>query len=179
MTPLKSRQIAASLALAALFGLGACASSQAAAPAARVAASADPVATTVMPFFDALAREDMAAAMALAARPDVTINAVFNPNGQTDDASIRTFPLSSYLGIVFRNYENVVFLDRRYSVADTGRTVWVEAEGDLRVAATGTPYRNRYVFKVELENGRISGLSEWVNTVTLTQQGIAARPAGQ
>jgi ketosteroid isomerase-like protein len=49
----------------------------------------------------------------------------------------------------------------------------------LVVAASGQPYKNGYVFKLTLANNRIEKIEEWVNTVTLTQQGIAARPARQ
>lgn len=135
----------------------------------------DPVANVVVPLFDAVANEDLAAAGAFLV-DGAPIYAMFNPNGQTDAASIRTFPATAYFQLVARNYENIVFTDRTYSIAEEGRTVWMEANGDLRLEASGAPYRNRYVFKISLnEVGKVLEIREWVNTVTLTQQGIAAR----
>lgn len=134
----------------------------------------DPVAGVVDPLFEAVAKEDLAAANTLLVE-GAPIQAMFNPNGQTDAASIRTFPATAYFALVSRNYENIVFNERSYSVADDGQTVWMEANGDLKLEKTGTPYRNRYVFKISLnEDGKVTQIREWVNTVTLTQQGIAA-----
>ena len=138
-------------------------------------ASRDPVADIVAPLFEAVANEDLSAASTFLVR-GAPIHAMFNPSGSTDDASIRTFPAVGYFQLVTKNYENIVFNNRTYSVADEGRTVWMEANGDLRLEATGAAYRNRYVFKVSLnEAGKVTEIREWVNTVTLTQQGITAR----
>lgn len=152
--------------------LAACATTPAAPP------RPDPIVGIVAPFFDAVAREDLASVQTFIT-PDATVQAMFNPNGLNGAEHIRTFPTTAYFGIVSRNYDNIAFSDRVFSVADNGSTVWMEAQGQLVVAATGAPYRNGYVFKLTLENGRIRTIQEWVNTMTLTQQGIAARPAGQ
>lgn len=134
----------------------------------------DPVTDVVAPLFEAVAKEDLAAANAFLME-GAPIHAMFNPNGETGEGSIRTFPATAYFQLVAGNYENIVFTDRTYSVADDGKTVWMEANGDLRLEATGAPYRNRYVFKLTLNDaGKITEIREWVNTVTLTQQGIAA-----
>jgi ketosteroid isomerase-like protein len=137
--------------------------------------SVDPVGTVIMPFFDAVLAEDLTRVREILA-PDATVIAMFNPDGTTDDASIRRFPALAYFGIVTRNYQNIEFVDRTYSVADQGHTVWMEARGNLQVAATGQPYRNRYVFKIVIDhNGKVASLSEWVNTATLASQGLTAR----
>ena len=132
-----------------------------------------PVASVVEPFFEAVAREDLVAVQKFIT-PDSIVQAMFNPNGQNGAAHIRSFPATAYFAIVTRNYENIVFSDRIFSVSRDGRTVWMEAQGNLIVAATGKPYRNGYVFKLTLENGKIKAIQEWVNTVTLTQQGLSA-----
>ncbi len=134
----------------------------------------DPVQGVIVPLFDAVAAEDLSAAQSHIV-DGAPIHAMFNPNGQTDGASIRTFPATAYFALVTQNYENIVFSDRTFSVGDDGKTVWMEANGNLRLEATGTPYHNRYVFKFTLgEDHKITEIREWVNTVTLTQQGIAA-----
>ncbi|WP_422343458.1 nuclear transport factor 2 family protein [Parasphingorhabdus sp.] len=145
--------------------------------AAPVAAhdSRDPVKTVVKPLFDAVLAEDLAKVREILA-PEATLFAMFNPNGTTDEASIRQFPALAYFDIVTKNYENIEFRDRTYSVTDDGRTVWMEASGNLLVAATGEPYRNRYVFKITIdEDGKVTNISEWVNTATLASQGLTAR----
>jgi len=137
-------------------------------------APADPVNTVVIPMFEAVAREDLGAATRFLAE-GAMLRAMFNPNGETGEGSVRTFPATAYFTLVARNYENIVFNNRTYSVADDGKTVWMEANGDLRLEANGSPYRNRYVFKITLNaQGKVTEIREWVNTVTLTQQGIAA-----
>jgi ketosteroid isomerase-like protein len=130
----------------------------------------------VQRFFDAVAKEDEAAVRALIL-PDARVRAMFNPNGDTGPDAIRVFPMTAYFEVITRNYDNIVFRDPVYSVADDGRTVWVEARGDRVVTATGQPYRNGYLFRLKLQDGRIAALDEWVNTVTLTRQGIAAQPS--
>ena len=137
-------------------------------------AEADPIENVVAPLFEAVAAEDLAAAQSYIVQ-GAPIHAMFNPSGETDASSVRTFPAVAYFGLVTQNYENIVFSDRTYSVADDGKTVWMEANGNLRLEATGTPYLNRYVFKFTLnQEHKITEIREWVNTVTLTQQGIAA-----
>ncbi|MEM9286572.1 MAG: nuclear transport factor 2 family protein [Pseudomonadota bacterium] len=144
------------------------------APIAAQAETLSPVDTVVVPLFDAVAKEDLAAASAYLV-DGAPIHAMFNPNGSTDAASVRTFPAVAYFTLVTRNYENIVFRERTYSVSDDGKTVWMEANGDLRLEKTGTPYRNRYVFKFSLnKDGKVTEIREWVNTVTLTRQGITA-----
>lgn len=134
----------------------------------------DPVKTVIVPMFEAVAAEDLAAAQSHIVE-GAPIHAMFNPTGETDASSIRTFPAVAYFGLVTQSYENIVFSDRTYTVGDDGKTVWMEANGNLRLEATGTPYLNRYVFKFTLnEDQKITEIREWVNTVTLTQQGIAA-----
>ncbi len=148
----------------------------AATPLSAVAgtAEADPVNNVVIPLFDAVAQENLASARSLLV-DGAPIYAMFNPTGQTDTASIRTFPAVAYFGTVTQNYENIVFSDRTYSVADDGKTVWMEANGNLRLEKTGSPYLNRYVFKITLnDEQKITEIREWVNTVTLSQQGITA-----
>lgn len=138
----------------------------------RAVAATDPVKGAVEPFLEAVERGDAETAFGFLA-PGAEVHAMFNPNGDASDAGIRRFPARGYFGVVMRNYDVIRLTDRRFSVVDHGRSVWMEAEGDLRVAATGKPYRNRYVFRFDLDAaGRIGHVSEWVNTVTLAREGV-------
>lgn len=147
---------------------------QSAVPAAQPAAQTPAALATRL--FDAMAREDLPAAAALFA-PGAEFVLPYNPNGDASAAGIRRFPAMGYVTVATRSYDNIRFLEQRATPAADGTTLFVEAEGDLVVAATGQPYRNRYVFKFEAANGRIARVTEYANTVTLAAQGITARPA--
>ncbi len=135
----------------------------------------DPIAEVVDPLFEAVLAEDMPAVREAIA-DGAMVHAMFNPNGETGEGSIRSFPAAAYFQIITANYENIEFVDRTYTVSEDKRTVWMEANGNLQVAETGTPYRNRYVFKISLnEDGKITNFAEWVNTATLIAQGRTAQ----
>lgn len=124
--------------------------------------------------FDAMAREDLPAAAALFA-PGAEFVLPYNPNGDASAAGVRRFPAMGYVTVATRSYDNVRFVRRTATPAADGTTLLVEAEGDLVNAATGKPYRNRYVFKFETAGGRITRVTEYANTVTLAAQGVVAR----
>jgi ketosteroid isomerase-like protein len=130
----------------------------------------------VMNFFTALGRRDGSAVSAFW-HDDGTVSAAFNPSGDTSDEAIRSAPYALHLVSFLKNYDEIAFHEIVPSVADGGDTIWVETRGDLRVAATGTPYRNRYVFKFTLEGGRIKRLVEYANTVTQSLHGNKAATA--
>ncbi len=135
----------------------------------------DPIAEVVDPLFEAVLAEDMPAVREAIA-DGAMVHAMFNPNGETGEGSIRSFPATAYFQIITANYENIEFVDRTYTVSSDKRTVWMEANGNLQVAETGAPYRNRYVFKISInEDGKITNFAEWVNTATLISQGRTAQ----
>lgn len=124
-------------------------------------------------FFSALEREDAETALAMLT-DTALLHAPYNPNGDATDAGIRTFPAALYVKGAIGTYDNLVFEDRKFSVADDGQTIWIEAEGRLRVAATGNPYENRYVFKLELASDKIDAITEYTNVATLARDGVTA-----
>lgn len=124
-------------------------------------------------FLDALASEDADKAMSILTETS-TLHAPYNPNGDATDKGIRSFPAALYVKGAIGTYDNLVFEDRQYSVADNGKTIWIEAEGRLRVAATGKPYENRYVFKIGLEGDKIASITEYTNVATLARDGVTA-----
>lgn len=71
-----------------------------------------------------------------------------------------------YLQGVFQNFSYVAFVERELSVTNDGRTVFIEALGDLRTAIGDLLYSNRYVFKFDLDQGRITSIKEYANPVT-------------
>jgi ketosteroid isomerase-like protein len=124
-------------------------------------------------FFDALGQRDVTAVTALW-HPDGMVVGGFNASGDTGLAAVRAVPNALHLAAILKHYDEIAFGDIVTSVADDGGTVWVETRGALRVAATGAPYCNRYVFKFTVDDGRISRLVEYANTVTQSRHGHAA-----
>ena len=70
-----------------------------------------------------------------------------------------------YLGTIVANFSRAVLTERRFTVAEDGATVFLEAKGDLVHAHTSAPYRNMYVFRFDLHDGRIVGIAEYANPV--------------
>jgi ketosteroid isomerase-like protein len=54
-------------------------------------------------------------------------------------------------------------------VSDDGTTVFVEALGDNRMAGSDKTYRNGYVFKFVLRDGRVAEMIEYFNSVTFAR----------
>jgi ketosteroid isomerase-like protein len=124
-------------------------------------------------FFASLGRRNVDAVTALW-HEDGHVSAAFNASGDTSDEAIRTAPHALFLASFLKNYDQIAFLDIKTSATQDGAIVWAETRGQLRVAATGTPYCNRYVFKFTFEAGRIKQLVEYANTVTQNLYGHSA-----
>ncbi|GAB7036654.1 MULTISPECIES: nuclear transport factor 2 family protein [Catenuloplanes] len=82
----------------------------------------------------------------------------------------------AYLTTIVTRFSRVVLLNKRYSVDADGGTVFVQAEGDLVQAGTGTAYRNVYVFKFEIRDEQITHIDEYANPVTYSL--LAGLPLG-
>ena len=74
-----------------------------------------------------------------------------------------------YIGTIFNNFGQVKLLNRAAYVAEDGHTVFVETTGDLVQRGTNASYRNKYVFKFTILDGRISHVSEYANPVTFAK----------
>jgi len=73
-----------------------------------------------------------------------------------------------YVGTIFRNFSRVEIVDREVTVSDDGRTVFVEAKGDLIVAANDAPYLNVYIFRFSFDDeGLITAIREYANPVPI------------
>lgn len=140
---------------------------------ARTASAPSNARQVVDAFFDAMAIEDQEAAYALLA-DDAQLFAPYNPNGDATDAGVRSFPARLYVAGAMQTYDNLVWVDRKYSLADGGDTLWIETMGKLMVAATGQDYHNRYVFKIEMDDGKIGSITEYTNVATLARDGVTA-----
>lgn len=128
----------------------------------------------VQTYLAALASENREVAEALfSANAEIVLP--FHPSGDAGEAAIRRFTVPVYLGIAFQQYDNLVFVNQRAHLANAGATVFLEATGDLKVARTGAPYRNRYLFRFDVYDGRIERIVEYSNPVTAARHGAAAQ----
>jgi uncharacterized protein len=66
-------------------------------------------------------------------------------------------------------FERIEFVDERLYTAQDGQVVIVEARGNFAVRGTGAPYRNRYIFVFEVNNGQITAIREYVNPLTIAE----------
>lgn len=123
----------------------------------------------VTAFLAALTHKDRAAAQALIA-PDIVAEYPFDRSGKTEPGSWRRFVgrdavMANYVDRAFAAIAAIDWTDRVLTRAADGKAVFFEAWGDMRLA-DGTSYRNRYVIRFDLDNGRIIGLREYLNPVT-------------
>ena len=145
------------LALPLLMGTPALAATPAAAPA------------SVERFLAAMTAKDRAK-VADVLTTDVRIEYPFDRSGCSTDGCWRRFDgrdaaMTGYVDPAFKRIQKIAWVDRDVSVADGGKRVFVEALGDMQLA-DGTIYRNRYVFRFDIVDGRIAGMKEYMNPVT-------------
>lgn len=137
----------------------------ASAPAVAAARAPAPVEQ----FLDAMTAKDRDRVAGLLAA-DVRIEYPFDRSGCTADGCWRRFDgrdavMAGYVDPAFKRIQRIGWVDRDVSVANDGQRVFVEALGDMQLA-DGTVYRNRYVLRFDIANGRIAGMKEYMNPVT-------------
>lgn len=70
-----------------------------------------------------------------------------------------------YLQTILDKFSQAVMVDRQAFIADEGTTVFVEGRGDLILKRTSQPYRNTYVFRFSISDGKITEVREYANPV--------------
>lgn len=117
-------------------------------------------------FFRALSERDLSIASAVFTNETVEI-IPFAMDGGTDPE--RVFEgkdaVLGYLQIILDNFEQAVLVDPHTFITDDGATVFVEGRGDLILKQTGQPYRNIYVFRFSISDGKITEIREYANPV--------------
>jgi ketosteroid isomerase-like protein len=124
---------------------------------------------SVEAYFDALRDHDINA-MATLLRDDVREVIPLAASGAPDPwfEFQGKHDVLAYVSTIFTNFTRVEIRDREVSVTDDGRTIFVEARGDLLVAATGDPYRNVYIFRFSFDaEGLITEVREYANPVPI------------
>ena len=128
-------------------------------------------------FFEALEKHDIALIERHLA-DDVVEIIPFSNTGKPDPfyAFNGKAEVLGYLNTIVTNFSRVVLVDRRYSVSDDGRSVFLQAEGDLVQAGTGAKYQNVYIFKFEIRDGQLVHIDEYANPITYAL--LAGLPLG-
>jgi ketosteroid isomerase-like protein len=78
----------------------------------------------------------------------------------------------AYNASVAAKFDRVEFLDKEWTVANDGTAVFLQTNGDILSTAENLDYKNVYVFKVELVDGKVKRVLEYANPVTYANLGI-------
>jgi len=120
--------------------------------------------------FAAYEARDFAALMQVFAR-DALIELPFHPLGLTEDRDIRRIrgeqELEQFLVPGLARMKSVKYCIEDISVTNDGARVFVEARGDF-LTDEDKPYRNRYVFRLDVVGDRIVRKKEYFNVATAT-----------
>ena len=132
-------------------------------PAGRRAAK-----DAILRFFKAVATRD-AAALAESMTEDVTYEIPFSESGSTEPGGFRRYVgaaevIEFWMATTANGPKSLGAEDVELSITGDGSRVFIEQRGNM-VLADGRPYRNRYVFRFSLREGRICHAREYFNPV--------------
>jgi len=82
----------------------------------------------------------------------------------------------AYTSALFDKFTPLLWRDHAWIVSPDGSEIFFHGVGDMVVARTGRPYRNTYVTRFDIENGRIVLMAEYGNA--LMYAGLGVRPNG-
>ncbi|WP_340267988.1 nuclear transport factor 2 family protein [Sphingobium mellinum] len=127
-------------------------------------------------FYAAIGRRDMDA-LRHALTPDAVYEFPFSESGSSDPSECRRFTGADAI-IAF--WQDTLSRDMRFgaledvdlSILADGSRLFIEQRGDITLA-DGTSYRNRYIFRYDIRDGRIAHVREYINPV------ISARAFGR
>lgn len=100
---------------------------------------------------------------------DMVLEIPFNESGKTEEGHFRRYSgkdeIVSFIDTAFAAEKSVKLVSSEYIESADGRTVFVEARGEVEMI-TGKIYRNRYVLRFDIEDGKIKCLREFYNPIT-------------
>ncbi|GLU47107.1 nuclear transport factor 2 family protein [Nocardiopsis ansamitocini] len=82
----------------------------------------------------------------------------------------------AYTSALFDKFTPLLWRGHEWRVSPDGGELFFHGIGDMVVARTGRPYRNTYVTRFDIENGRIVLMAEYGNA--LMYAGLGVRPNG-
>lgn len=132
-------------------------------PAARETAR-----RAVLRFFKAIGTKDMDA-LAAAITDDIVYEMPFSESGSTARGAYRRFEGQSQV-VEFWRMTSAAGLsvapaeDVELSILGDGSRLFIEQRGNM-TTADGRSYRNRYVFRFDIRDGRVSHVREYINPI--------------
>ena len=122
----------------------------------------------VKAFFRAIAGRDMAA-LGEAVADDVTYEMPFSESGSTEPGLFRRFEgREAVLGFWKQTSSSGIASlppeDVELSITADGGRLFIEQRGNMTMP-DGKPYRNRYVFRFDIDEGRVSHVREYTNPI--------------
>ncbi|WP_067905206.1 nuclear transport factor 2 family protein [Nocardia vaccinii] len=82
----------------------------------------------------------------------------------------------AYTKALFDKFTPLVWRDHEWTVSGRGNEVFFGGRGDMVVARTGKPYRNSYVTRFDIENGKIVRIAEYADAMQYAA--LRVRPNG-
>lgn len=73
---------------------------------------------------------------------------------------------------IFDKFDPLVWRDHRWTAGPGGRGVFFHATGDMVVARTGRPYRNTYLTRFDVTDGRIVRMAEYGDALMYARLGV-------
>jgi ketosteroid isomerase-like protein len=132
-------------------------------PAGRRAAK-----DAILRFFKAVATRD-AAALAESITEDAVYEIPFSESGSTESGGFRRYVgatevIDFWMATTANGPKSLGAEDVELSITGDGSRVFIEQRGNM-VLADGRSYRNKYVFRFSIRDGRISHVREYFNPV--------------
>jgi ketosteroid isomerase-like protein len=122
----------------------------------------------ILRFFKAVAARD-ATALAQSITEDAVYEIPFSESGSTEPGEFRRYVgtaevVEFWMATTANGPKSLGAEDVELSITADGSRVFIEQRGNM-VLSDGRPYRNKYVFRFSIRDGRISHVREYFNPV--------------
>jgi ketosteroid isomerase-like protein len=127
---------------------------------------ANPAAELAQAYLTALQAKDKEGILAIVT-DDFELEVPNNVSGTNDfsDSWRGLEAASAGWDMAFREIEVLHYTDLEFTGGEGGAVAFAEGLGVMKMA-NGRPYENRYVFRFDIENGKIRRIREYLNPVT-------------
>jgi ketosteroid isomerase-like protein len=122
----------------------------------------------ILRFFKAVATRD-ASALAQSITEDAVYEIPFSESGSTEPGGFRRYAgteevVAFWMATTANGPKSLGAEDVELTIAADGSRVFIEQRGNM-VLPDGRPYRNKYVFRFSIRDGRVSHVREYFNPV--------------
>ena len=119
-------------------------------------------------YFRAVAEQDMDA-LAAGMTDDVVYELPFSETGSVEPGGYRRYEgaaevVAFWRSVASSGLKSAPPEDVELSITADGARVFIEQRGNM-TTADGRPYRNRYVFRFDIRDGRVAQVREYVNPI--------------